>query len=51
MEHWNHIKGFRFQLWDFDGYNDGVDTGRILFKINKECGEEKDLDLLFGGEE
>ena len=53
LKAWKRLKnkGFMFELWDYDGYNDEVETGRILFRINKFSEEDKDLDLLFSGED
>ena len=57
LKAWKRLqdKGFKVDLWDYDGgnYQERIRTGRILFRV-KDCEEkenDKDLDLLFGGEE
>ena len=46
-------KGFKVDLWDYDGgnYQERIKTGRILFRIKDYEENDKDLDLIFGGEE
>lgn len=46
-------KGFKFELWDYDGgnYQERIKTGRILFRVKDYEENDTDLDLLFGGEE
>lgn len=46
-------KGFKVDLWDYDGgnYQERISTGRILFRVKDYEENDKDLDLLFGGEE
>lgn len=49
-------KGFKFELWDYDGgnYQETIRTGRILFRVADDYPEKNidtDLDLLFGSEE
>ena len=56
LKAWKRLrdKGFRFELWDYDGgnYQEKISTGRILFRVADEKEVDKDLDLLFnGGEE
>ena len=52
---WKRLKdkGFKFDLWDYDGsnYQERIRTGRILFRVKDYEENDKDLDLLFGGEE
>ena len=55
LKAWKRLKykGFKFDLWDYDGgnYQEKIKTGRILFRIKDYEENDKDLDLLFGGEE
>lgn len=55
LKAWKRLKdkGFRFDLWDYDGgnYQERIKTGRILFKVKDYEKNDKDLDLLFGGEQ
>lgn len=53
LKAWKRLKdnGFMIAGWDYEGFGMKVDAGRISFEINKDCDEDKDLDLLFGGEE
>ena len=46
-------KGFKVDLWDYDGgnYQERIRTGRILFRVKDYEENDEDLDLLFGGEE
>lgn len=52
---WKRLKdkGFRFELWDYDGgnYQERIRTGRILFRVKDDEDVDELLDLLFGGEE
>jgi hypothetical protein len=55
LKAWKRLKdkGFKVDLWDYDG-SDGqgrIRTGRILFRVKDYEENDKDLDLLFGGEE
>jgi len=60
LKAWKRLKdkGFKIDLWEYDGakakYQERISTGRILFRV-KDYGHieenDKDLDLLFGGEE
>ena len=55
LKAWKRLKdkNFKVDLWDYDGSDaqGRIRTGRILFRV-KDYGEnDKDLDLLFGGEE
>ena len=51
---WERLKdkGFKVDLWDYDGgnYQERIKTGRILFRVKDYEENDKDLDLLFGGE-
>lgn len=55
LKAWERIKdkGFKVDLWDYDGgnYQERIKTGRILFRVKDYEENDKDLDLLFGGEE
>ena len=55
LKAWKRLKdkGFKVDLWDYDGgnYQERIRTGRILFRMTDDEKLEKDLDLLFGGEE
>lgn len=55
LKAWKRLKdkGFKFELWDYDGGNhqERIRTGRILFRVKDYEENDKDLDLLFGGEE
>jgi hypothetical protein len=53
LKAWKRLKGNGFMItgWDYEGFGMKVEAGRISFEINKDCNEDKDLDLLFGGEE
>lgn len=45
-------KGFKVDLWDYDGgnYQERIRTGRMLFRVKDYEENDEDLDLLFGGE-
>lgn len=55
LKAWKRLKdkGFKVDLWDYDGgnYQERIKTGRILFRVKDYEENDKDLDLLFGGEE
>ena len=55
LKAWKRLKdkGFKVDLWDYDGSDSQgrIRTGRILFRVKDYEDCEKDLDLLFGGEE
>ena len=55
LKAWKRLKdkGFKVDLWDYDGgnYQERIQTGRILFRVKDYEENDKDLDLLFGGEE
>ncbi len=55
LKAWKRLKdkGFKVDLWCYDGgnYQERIETGRILFRVKDYEENEKDLDLLFGGEE
>lgn len=46
-------RGFKFELWDYDGgnYQERIRTGRILFRVKEYEENDEDLDLLFKGQE
>lgn len=54
LKAWKRLKdkGFKVDLWDYDGgnYQERIKTGRILFRVKDYEENDKDLDLLFGGE-
>ena len=51
LKAWKRLKdkGFKVDLWDYDGgnYQERIKTGRILFRIKDYEENDKDLDLLF----
>ena len=53
LKAWERLKekGFKVDLWDYDGgnYQERTRTGRILFKVKDYEENDEDLDLLFGG--
>ena len=55
LKAWKRLKdkGFKVELWDYNGGNEQerISTGRILFRVKDYKENDKDLDLLFGGEE
>lgn len=55
LKAWKRLKdkGFKVDLWAYDGgnYLQKIQTGRILFRVKEYEENDKDLDLLFGGEE
>ena len=55
LKAWKRLedKGFKVDLWHYDGgnYQERIKTGRILFRVKDYEENDKDLDLLFGGEE
>lgn len=55
LKAWKRLKdkGFKVDLWAYDGgnYQERIKTGRILFRVKDYEENDKDLDLLFGGEE
>ena len=55
LKAWKRLKdkGFKVDLWDYDGgnYQERIKTGRILFRVKDYEENDKDLDLLFGGED
>lgn len=55
LKAWKRLKdkGFKFELWDYDGgnYDEKISTGRILFRVSDDKEVDKDLDLLFGDKE
>ena len=55
LKAWKRLKDkvFKVDLWDYDGsdYQGKIRTGRILFRVKDYEENDKDLDLLFGGEE
>ena len=55
LKAWKRLKdkGFKVDLWDYDGgnYQERIETGRILFRVKDYEENDKDLNLLFGGEE
>lgn len=55
LKAWQRLKdkGFRFELWAYDGgnYQERIKTGRILFRVKDYEEVDALLDLLFGGEE
>lgn len=55
LKAWKRLKdkGFKVDLWDYDGgnYQERIRTGKILFRVKDYEENDKDLDLLFGGEE
>lgn len=54
LKAWKRLKdkGFKVDLWDYDGgnYQERIKTGRTLFRVKDYEENDKDLDLLFGGE-
>ena len=54
LKAWKRLKdkGFKVDLWDYDGgnYQERIKTGRILFRVKDYEENDKDLDLLFGSE-
>lgn len=54
LKAWKRLKdkGFKFELWDYDGgnYQERIKTGRILFRVKDYEEVDKYLDLLFGDE-
>ena len=54
LKAWKRLKdkGLKVDLWDYDGgnYQERIRTGRILFRVKDYEENDKDLDLLFGGE-
>ena len=55
LKAWKRLKdkGFKVDLWDYDGgnYQERIKTGRILFRVKDYEDVDELLDLLFGGEE
>lgn len=55
LKAWKRLKdkGFKVDLWDYDGgnYQERIRTGKILFRVKDYEENDEDLDLLFGGEE
>lgn len=55
LKAWKRLKdkGFKVDLWDYDGgnYQERIKTGRVLFRVKDYEENDKDLDLLFGEEE
>lgn len=55
LKAWKRLKdkGFKVDLWDYDGgnYQERIKTGKILFRVKDYEENDKDLDLLFGGED
>lgn len=55
LKAWERLKdrGFKVDLWDYDGSDaQGIfRTGRMLFRVKDYEENDKDLDLLFGGED
>lgn len=45
-------RGFKIDLWDYDGgnYQEGIQTGRILFRVEDYEENDNDINLLFGDE-
>lgn len=54
LKAWKRLKdkGFKVDLWDYDGgnYQERIRTGRILFRVKDYEENDEYLDLLFGGE-
>lgn len=55
LKAWKRLKdkGFKVDLWDYDGgnYQERIKTGRILFRVKDYEENDKDLDLLFSQED
>ena len=55
LKAWKRLKdkGFKVDLWDYDGgnYQEKIKTGRILFRVKDYEENDKDLDLLFSQED